>query len=165
MNLRRTLSVLRVAAAAVVLTAAMPSAQSPSLPFLGTWKINPAKSDMTETRLQFVRKPSGEITMTLQGTTYDFRIDGKSYVAPFSSMATWTETSPRSWRTLYRMNNVDNNIDNYTLSADGRTLTLKTDFLVPTPSQQTMTFTRIGSGDGLIGAWQAKTLQNTDMTM
>jgi hypothetical protein len=141
--------VLPVAAVAIVLTATTLFAQSPSLPFLSTLKINPAKSDMTATRLQFVRKPSGEITMTLQGMTYDFRIDGKSYPAPYSSMAIWTETGSRSWRTLYRMNNVDNDIDNYTLSPDWRMLTLKTDFLVPTPSQQTMTFARVGTGEGL----------------
>ena len=141
------------------LTAAITIAQSPPLPFLGNWKINPAKSDLTETRLTFTPKPSGEITVAMQGMSYDFRIDGKPYPSPMSSTATWTATGPRSWRTLYRINNVDNSIDTFTLSDDGKTLTMKTDLLVPAKAEQTITFTRVGTGDGLIGTWQGKAVQ------
>ena len=56
----------------------------------------------------------------------------------------WTETGPRSWRTVYKIGNVDNNIDNYTLSADNQNLTMTTDVLVPTKSRQTMTFAGVG---------------------
>jgi hypothetical protein len=159
----RRLLAAALAGCAIVATV---SAQSPDPAFLGTWKVNQAKSDVSQTRLAFTAKPSGEITMTIQGTSYDFRMDGQPHPAPFSSTATWTETSPRSWRTLYRMNNMDNNIDNYTLSDDGRTLTMRTEILVPARSEQTMTFTRVGSGDGLIGTWQGRSLQAAaDQTM
>ncbi len=162
----RPIRVLAIGAAVLApLSVSVGLAQAPSLAFLGTWKINGAKSDMSETRLSFSRKPSGEVTMIMQGIAYDFRFDGKPYPSPFSSTATWSETGPRSWSTLYRMNNVDNNIDTYTLSVDGRTLTMKTEFLVPKRSEQTMTFNRVGTGDGLIGTWQGRTMQNNDMTM
>ena len=76
------------------------------------------------------------------------------------STAIWTETGPRSWRTVYRMANVDNNIDQYTLSADGKTLTLKTEFLVPQRSEQTITYSRVSGGPGVVGVWKTETLKN-----
>ena len=60
------------------------------------------------------------------------------------------------------MAKVDNNIDNYTLSADGQSLTMTTDILVPTKTRQTMTFTRVSGGPGLMGTWQTKSVQPGD---
>jgi hypothetical protein len=149
---------LLAAAVAAVFVAAV-GAQAPDGAFLGTWKVNQAKCDISQMRLAFTQEPSGEMTMTIQGTSYDFRMDGQPHPAPFSSTATWTQTGPRTWRTLYRINNTDNNVDNYTLSEDGRTLTMRTVLLVPARSEQTMMFTRVGNGDGLIGTWQGRSLQ------
>jgi hypothetical protein len=131
-------------------------AQSSLPPFLGEWKANNAKTDLTQVRLSFTRKASGETTITAGPLAYDFRIDGKPYPAPPSSIAIWTETGARTWRTLYRLNNLDNNIDNYTLSADGKTLTLRTEYLVPSRTEMTGTYTRVGAGDGLIGTCPAR---------
>ena len=97
------------------------AAQTPALPFLGRWKFNPARSDLQTTRLVFTQAASGEMTMTMQGITYTFRIDGTERPSPLESTATWTQTGPRTWRTVYRMAKTDNNIDTYTLSEDGKT--------------------------------------------
>jgi len=122
--------------------------------------LNPAKSDLSTTRLVFQSSPSGEITMTMQGLSQTFRIDGKERPGMMGSTMLWTQTGPQSWRTLYKLANVDNNIDSYTLSADGQQLTLTTDILVPTKSQEVMTFSRTAGGPGLMGAWQTKSLQS-----
>jgi hypothetical protein len=53
----------------------------------------------------------------------------------------------------------DNNIDNYTLSEDGKTLTMKTDYLVPKRFEQTIVFSRASGGPGLAGVWLTKTVQ------
>jgi len=132
---------------------------APALPFLGRWKLNPAKSDLQTTRFVFDGAASGDITMRAQGLTQTFRIDGKERPGVMGSMMTWTQTGPRSWKTVYRMAGVDNNIDQYTLSEDGKTLTMYTEFLVPVRSEQTMTFTRLSGGPGLMGTWQTRTLQ------
>ena len=148
-------SVLTLACVLDVLVAA----QTAALPFLGRWKFNPAKSDLQTTRLIFTQAPSGEMTMTMQGLTYSFRIDGTERPSPLDSTATWTQTGPRTWRTVYRMAKTDNNIDNYTLSEDGKTLTMKTDYLLPKRFEQTIVFTRASGGPGLTGVWQTKTVQ------
>jgi len=139
------------------------AAQSPAWPFLGRWKFNPARSDLQTTRLVFTQAPSGEMTMTMQGTTYKFRIDGAEWPSPLESTAAWTQTGPRTWKTVYRLAKTDNNIDNYTLSEDGKTLTMKTDFLVPKRFEQTIVFSRASGGPGLAGAWQTKTVQTESL--
>jgi hypothetical protein len=139
------------------------AAQSPAWPFLGRWKFNPARSDLQTTRLVFTQAASGEMTMTMQGTTYKFRIDGTERPSPLESTAAWTQTGPRTWRTVYRMAKTDNNIDTYTLSEDGKTLTMKTDYLVPKRFQQTIVFSRASGGPGLVGVWQTKTVQTESL--
>ena len=56
-------SVLTLACVLDVLVAA----QTATLPFLGRWKFNPAKSDLQTTRLVFTQAASGEMTMTMAG--------------------------------------------------------------------------------------------------
>jgi hypothetical protein len=155
----RRLATLLLVSLSIVAVRAQDKATQASRPFIGRWKLNAAKSDLTTTRLVFATSPAGDITMTMQGLSQTFRIDGKERPGMMGSTALWTETGPRSWRTVYRMARVDNNIDNYTLSADGQTLTMTTDFLVPTKSWQTMTFARISGRPGLMGTWQTKSLQ------
>lgn len=128
--------------------------------FLGTWKLNTAKSNIKQSQLSVTKAASGDITVTLQGLVQTTRFDGKERPSVMGSTAIWTETSPRSWKTVYRMANVDNNIDEYSLSPDGKTLTMKTTFLVPKRSEQTMVFTRVSGGPGLLGVWKAETVQN-----
>src|SRR5262245_34008958 len=87
---------------------AQTSGAPPSWTFLGTWKFNAAKSDVQTTRLRFTAQSSGEMTITYSGITFAFRIDGKERPAIFGSSATWTETGPLTWKTVYRLAGKDN---------------------------------------------------------
>lgn len=159
-------------AAAMTLTVALSNATLAqtseglsSWTFLGTWKFNAAKSDVQTTRMTFTQASSGEMTMTFSGISYPFRIDGKERPAVMGSSAIWTETGPRSWKTVYRMAGTDNNIDTLTLSPDGKTLTMKTERFVPKQAVETATFTRVAGSAGLVGVWQTKSLENVDFQM
>jgi hypothetical protein len=137
-----------------------PVAQASGLRFLGRWKFNAAKSDVKSSQLTFTQTASGDIAMTVQGLSQTFRIDGKERPAVLGSTAIWTQSGARSWRTVYRMANVDNNIDQFTLAEDGNSLRMKTEFLIPKRSEQTLTFTRVSGGPGLMGVWKTETIQN-----
>ncbi len=156
-----TLTVALSTATIVAQTSGAPS----SWTFLGTWKFNAAKSDVQTTRMTFKQASSGEMTMIFSGLSYPFRIDGKERPAVMGSSAIWTETGPRSWKTVYRMAGADNNIDTLTLSADGKTLTVKTERFVPKHAVETLTLTRVSGGAGLVGEWQTKSVENVDFQM
>ena len=159
----KTASVVAVVFAVVVAATGSMSAQTGSSTrwkFLGHWRLNAAKSDVKSSQLVVTGAPSGEMTVTLQGQTQTVRMDGKERPSTLGSTAIWTQTGPRSWRTVYRMAKADNNIDQYTLSADDKTLTMKTEFLVPKRSEQTLVFTRVSGGPGLLGVWKTETLQS-----
>ena len=156
-----TSGIVGVLLAVLVATSAVAqSARADVSKFLGNWKLNAAKSNVRQSQLSVVKAASGDITVTLQGLSQTTRFDGKERPSVLGSTAIWTETSPRTWKTVYRMANVDNNIDEYSLSADGTTLTMKTTFLVPKRSEQMLAFTRVSGGPGLFGVWKAETIQN-----
>jgi len=129
----------------------------PPFPFVGRWKFNPAASDLSITRLVFNQAPSGDVTTTIRGLSHTFRIDGKERPGPPGLTAIWTRTGARMWQTVYRRANADNRIEYYALSEDGKTLTMRSESLLPTKSEQTVTFTRATGGPGLMGTWLAKT--------
>ena len=156
-----TVTVALLSAPAVAQTSGAPQ----SWAFLGTWKFNAAKSDVQTTRVRFSTSSSGEMTLTYSGMTYAFRIDGKERPAILGSTAIWTETGPRTWKTVYRMAGKDNNIDTFTLSADGKSLTMRTERFVPKPSVETTTFTRVSGGPGLAGVWQTASVENVDFQL
>jgi len=66
---------------------------------------------------------------------------------------------------VYRLAGKDNNIDTFTLSPDGKTLTMRTERFVPTHAVETTTFMRASGGSGLVGVWQTKSVENVDFQM
>lgn len=71
-----------VAASATVLLAADP-------PYVGKWKLNPAKSDFGETTVTYEQMASGKMKVTADGQSYTFRTDGKDYPTPWGIPAAW----------------------------------------------------------------------------
>lgn len=132
---------------------------TPGWRFLGRWKANSAKSDMKGSVITFTAAASGEMTISYQGTKATFKIDGQERPAPLGTMTAWTQTGPRNWRTVWKMAGTVNNIDTWALSADGKTLTMDTEYLLPKAMRATAVFTRQSGGPGLPGVWKAETVQ------
>lgn len=132
---------------------------TPGWRFLGRWKPNPTKSDMKGSVLTITAAAAGEMTLTFQGLTSTFKIDGQERPAATGTRATWTQTGPRNWRTVWTMAGTVNNIDTFALSADGKTLTMDTEYLLPKAMRATAVFTRQSGGPGLPGVWKAERIQ------
>jgi hypothetical protein len=95
-------------------------------PIIGQWKLNPARSTVG-VALDFSAAPDGTMTMAWAGQKYTFKMDGSEYPAPFDSSAAWTQKGAMQWEAVYKVRGKVDNTDHVSLSADGKTLTIRTD--------------------------------------
>ena len=142
-------------AAVVAVTAADP-------PYVGKWKMNPAKSDFGETTVTYEQLPSGEMQATQAGVSYKFKLDGKEYPATFGSTATWKSLSANSWETTWKLNGKVLSTDTLTLSADGKSMTVNSKGKKPNGEMMddTVTAERVSGTTGLAGKWKTKNLKS-----
>jgi hypothetical protein len=125
-------------------------------PFVGTWKLNPTKSQFAGMTMTFDQLPSGEMKTTSEGQSYTFKTDGKEYPAIFGMTAAWKQIDPNTWEATYKMQGQVSNIDKVSVSPDGKTLTIDSKGKRPdgTSFENSATFERVGSGQGLAGKWK-----------
>lgn len=157
MHVHRLLSLVVTVAVAVTTVLA-----AGSLPFAGTWKMNPAKSDFGQTTMTFEQLPSGEMKSTAGGQSYTFKLDGKDYPAVFGADAAWTSLGPSSWQTVWKLKGKVLSTDTLTLSSDGKTLTQNSKGTKPNGEafNDTMVAERVSGGPGLTGKWKTKNVKS-----
>ncbi len=127
-------------------------------PFVGTWKLNQEKSQMSGETLKFGPAEGHAIEMTAGGITYSFRADGKPYALPSGNVAIWRQNSADSWTTEYRK--TDNKLlssDAWKLSGDGNSLSVTTSGAKANGDLYTDTtsYVRTAGSSGLIGSWKS----------
>ena len=147
----------------VVTLAAATTLAAQDLPYAGKWKMNPARSDFGQTTTTYEQLPSGEMQATAAGQTYKFKMDGKDYPAIFGGTASWTSLGPSSWQTVWKLNGKVLSTDTLTLSADGKTLTVRSQGTKPNGEMMddTLVAERASGGPGLAGKWKAKNLKSS----
>jgi hypothetical protein len=148
----------------VVLTLAVTASVSAAdRPYVGTWKMNPAKSDFGQTTITYEQLPSGEMQATTAGQSYKFKLDGNDYRDPFGNTAAWKSLSSTRWQTTWKLNGKVLYTDTLTLSADGKTLTVNSKGTKPNGETQddTIVSERVSGGPGLAGRWKAKNMKST----
>jgi hypothetical protein len=79
---------LRAVAAFVVLVGVSLVAADP--PYVGKWKLNTAKSQLTGDTVTISTAADGMMTFDGQGFKYSFKTDGKEYPTPDGATASWT---------------------------------------------------------------------------
>lgn len=156
MHSHRILCVVFTLAAAMTLAAQ-------DLPYAGKWKMNPAKSDFGQTTITYEQLPSGEMQASAAGQTYTFKMDGKDHPAFFGADAAWTSLGPTSWQTVWKLNGKVLSTDTLTLSADGKTLTVRSQGTKPNGEtlDDTVVSERVSGGPGLAGKWRTKNLKSS----
>lgn len=125
-------------------------------PFVGNWKLNPAKSQFTGTTIAYEQLPSGEMRATAEGQAYTFRTDGKDYPAVFGTTASWRQAAPTIWEATYKFKDVVLSSDTIKLSADAKMLTVNSKGKTPdgTSFDNTTEYARVSGGPGLPGKWK-----------
>src|ERR1051326_3852042 len=84
----RNMFALVVGAVAVYTTIAAAA----DAPYIGTWKLNTAKSQMTGETLSIEKLPAGDMQYhyDVEGFAYNFNLDGKEYPLPDGGTTSWT---------------------------------------------------------------------------
>ena len=66
-------------------------------PYVGTWKLNPAKSNFGETTVTYEQMAGGQMKLTADGQSYTFKTDGKEYLTPWGNSAEWKALDANTW--------------------------------------------------------------------
>ena len=59
--------------------------------YAGKWKLNPAKSDFGAITVLYEQLAGGEMKVSVDGLSYNFKTDGKDYPTPWGTTSAWTE--------------------------------------------------------------------------
>lgn len=126
------------------------------LPWVGKWKINVAKSDFGQQTVTYSAVGAGEIQWTADGMTGKFKMDGKDYPDPDGGTEAWKQIDASTWETVFKLNGKVTSTDTSRLSADGKTMTIKSIGTKPNGQafEDEFALTRVSGGPGLTGKWK-----------
>src|SRR5215475_6461373 len=133
------------------------SALAADSPWVGTWKLDPAKSHFTGDTFSYSKAANGMLRYS-DGSAggYEFAIDGKPYKT-LNRTITWNQAGPDTWDSQVRLDGKLIGTTHRVLSADGKTLTLT--FKGTRPDGQSVddeaVYERVGAGEGLLGTWRS----------
>jgi len=149
---------IRVATLLVLVWALGGSLAAAENPFAGTWKLDPAKSQLTGDTMKFEKTESGAIRCSASGLAYTFNVDGKEYTGPFGEAIVWKQIDDHTWETTTKQKGILLSTDTSKLSADGKTMTVvsKGTKLNGETFQDTTVYDRISGDQGLLGGWRDK---------
>ena len=145
-------SALTVAAALVLSGSAI--AESP---FVGSWKMDVARSDSTGDTITYTRTANG-YHFSNGFVDYDFAIDGKPYpVVVADRSTTWTEASDGGWDSVFIVGDMTRVRIHQKISADGSTLMTASQHYLPdgTTAHESNVYKRVSGGPGLVGTWKS----------
>jgi hypothetical protein len=129
-------------------------------PFVGTWKLNPAKGHYTDTTFSYTETTPGHFLFKTGSISYEFNMDGKDY--PFmvpNATNSWQPTGHNRWHQMQKLDGKVMGETDTVISDDGKTMTdtHKGTAEDETTSQGTVAYQRVGGGPGLAGTWKRRT--------
>lgn len=133
------------------------------VPYVGKWKLSPAKSDFGETTVTYEQSAAGEIKVVADGLSFTFKADGKEYPTPWGTMTAWKSIDAHTWETTDKTNDKVTGTSVVKLSADGKMLTVDTKTVKATggSSNDSMTYQRVSDGTGLSGKWKTRNVKSS----
>jgi hypothetical protein len=146
-----------LAFALVSLTIAAQYASAADSPFAGSWKFNPAKSQLTGDTFSFSTSAIGLHYSDGAAVEYDFAVDGNDYPVIADRKVSWTKRGDNVWDSvmkdgkgvvLYKAHRV--------LSKDGKKLSISYKYFRPdgTTSEGSDEYVRVSGDKGLPGEWK-----------
>jgi hypothetical protein len=131
-------------------------------PFVGTWKVDYSKSQLTGDTISFTPEANGSVRVTENARSYSFKPDGSATTNSMGQTEHWTKVDNNNWKTVTQAG-PQSTTDMLKVSEDGKTLTDTTAGTKPNgdPISATATYTRTTPGKGLFGTWKNTKISNS----
>jgi hypothetical protein len=133
------------------------SAFAADSPWVGTWKLDPAKSHFTGDTFTYSKAANGLMRYSDgSAADYDFAVDGKPYKS-LNRTIIWSHPAADTWDSQISVNGKDVATARRVLSADGKTLTFTLKGTRPDGSavDDHAVYERVSAGEGLLGTWRS----------
>jgi len=141
---------------ALTVFGALPALAADS-PWIGTWKLDPAKSHFTGDTFTYSKAADGMMQYSNGSTVkFEFAIDGKEYKSVYDRTVTWTAAGDNAWDTVIKANGKVLSKSHRQISPDGKTMTITSTGTRPDGTSFTndLVFTRVTGTKGLVGEWR-----------
>jgi hypothetical protein len=151
-------SVMRKFMIASVMIAVSAAAFAEGNPWVGTWKLDAARSHFIGDTFSYAAAKDGKLHYSDGSTnSYDFGLDGKDYPAAYGRTTSWTASGDHVWDSVTKANGALLWKVHRVLSADGKTLTLTATGARPDGSKfnDITSYTRVSGSKGLVGTWRS----------
>jgi len=134
-------------------------------PYVGKWKVNPTKSQVTGQTLTLEKKASGMTRYESGGFAYEFKLDGKEYPMPDGGTTSWKVIDAKTWDVTNRQNG--KLTGNYRLVLDGDTMTFQSVLGKADGGtlKESGKLTRMSGGPGFEGKWKISDAKMAVTTM
>ena len=154
---------LRIASGCLLAIVSCCTFASAQKAFVGTWKLNQAKSHLTGDTVTYSTSAGGTMKETTAVGSYTFKTDGHPYKTPFDSTVTWKQTGPESWTSEDRLKDKLLSTDVIRVSDDGKTMTVISTGTNPNGKDfhDTEVYTRIAGTSGLMGTWKSEKMKSS----
>lgn len=132
-------------------------------PFEGKWKLNQAKSKIAGEQLKIEDLGGNKFKLT-SGTVADTIVaDGTDQPVHFDRTLAITPEGANVWKMVFKKDGKVNSSMTHTLSADGKTQTVKGTDTKPdgTTSDFDVNLKRVGGGSGWTGTWESTDVKIT----
>ncbi len=127
-------------------------------PWIGTWKLNKAKSHFTGQTFTYSKNANGLDHFSDGAMEYDFTANGIDYPVIGGSTESWTFTGPNVWTVTDKQDGKVTTVSKVELSKDCKTMKTETTGTRPDGSSinDQSTYTKSKPGDGCLeGTWKS----------
>jgi len=129
--------------------------------FVGKWKFNPDKSQLTGLDYKIEDTGGGQYKFIFGDDAETLTLDGKGHVTKYGDTWSIKTTGPSSWESTNELDGKVTNKSKWTISADNQTFTSTDETTRPdgTTAKSEATFKRTGGTSGLVGTWESTSVK------
>ncbi|MGH8093588.1 MAG: hypothetical protein ACREIF_08970 [Chthoniobacterales bacterium] len=137
------------------------SARAADDSFVGKWKFNPDKSQLTGLDYKIEDAGGGKYRFMFGDDVETLTLDGKGHLTKFGDTWSIKATGPSSWDSITKRDGRVTNEEKWTVSEDGQTFTSMAENMRPDGStgRSEATFKRTGGTAGLVGTWESTSIK------